>query len=348
MAIISNETMQAVNTELERKNRILLSFAHKYASTAWEDILINVRGGVASENYVIGDEFPCQYSHNNADYDFPWIVVDIDREVEWEDGTKHPGLVLMSKYATIESIQFDSQEDTVVDLTTEPTALEGWYYWGVNGSTWTPLELETGATIPTTYSSVHKCGFNQKNIAQSGYNRWSHSGIRQWLNSDSGKNMWWEPMHTGDKAPSQLPNVDGFMRGLPNDFLNVLTPVKVKTVCNNVTDGGIVDTTLDTFYLPSLEELYGIGDTAVEEGPYFEYWKRATELDAPSNANNNARISKKADSIDGNAEVCSIRSLKKTSVYGAYSIGRNGQLYGFQSNGDVYIAHCQRPVCVIS
>lgn len=347
MSLITNETLQAINAELEQKNRILLEFAQKYVTTDWGKMLLNVRAGKASEHYSIGDEFPCKYTNNGTDYNFPWIVVDIDREVEWEDGTKHPGLVLQAKYGTVEKIQFDKQEDTTVDLNEETTALEGWYYWGKTGNTYTELSLSVGDTIPTTYDSIHKCGINNKAVMQNGYGRWSHSAYRQWLNSAELAGEWWEPQHLGDIAPNQLQTVNGFMSTLENDFVDILTPIKIKTLCNTVTDSGVIDTTLDTFFLPSIEELYGV-KKGTGEGPYFTYWKNATGLNAPSNDNNTARISKIINAQSGNAEIMRLRSIDPIAVYKGFCIGTNGQLYLPSGDGSVAALYSCRPVCVIS
>jgi hypothetical protein len=65
------------------------------------------------------------------------------------------------------------------------------------------------------------------------------------------------------------------MAGLPDDFLSILKPIQITTVCNNVTDGGVTDTTSDTFFLPSLENMaIRPLTTAGSEGGVWEYWKQ--------------------------------------------------------------------------
>lgn len=344
MALITDATLQAVNAELERKNVLLQRFASKYAPTTWMDIKTKVRAGIAKDHYVIGDEFVGKYVYNGVTYDFPWVVVDIDREVEWEDGTKHPGLVLQAKYLTPESIQFDHDENNIVDLAIEPNALEGWYYWGLNGSTYTALNLSAGDPIPTTYGSVRKCGINHLDVLRYGYNRWSHSGYRQWLNSSAAAGLWWEPKHIGDLAPNELNSVRGFMAGLESDFLDVLTPIKIQTACNTVTDGGEIDTTLDTFFLPSIEEVYGVPQLTAVEGPYFPYWKEVTGLLSPSNDNNDGRKRPKVNEQAGASFSSCCRSSLRSYAYYVWCITSNGRL------GDIYVNSSQSslPYCAIS
>lgn len=344
MALITNQSLLAVNAELERKNNLLMRFANKYARTSWLEIRNKVRGGTISEFLVVGDELVTPYVYNGVSYDMPWLVADIDREVEWEDGTKHPGLILQSKYATIETIQFDAPEVNVVDLTQEPNALEGWNYWGISGSTYTALNLSTGDPIPTTYDSVRKCWVNHADAIKYGYNRWSHSGYRQWLNSNVGQGLWWEAQHPGDIAPSELNTYPGFMAGHDPDFLAVLTPIKVKTACNTVTDGGVTDTTLDTFFLPSIEEMYGAPQLAVVEGPYLPYWKTATGLAFPSNDANDARKAYKLNAQTGSAVAFRYRSANRSSVGFVWCTPTSGGLYYYDASN----SYASQPVCVIS
>lgn len=46
-----------------------------------------------------------------------------------------------------------------------------------------------------------------------GCNRWATSAMRQWLNSDAGKNEWWKQQDAFDIAPDQLATTSGFFSG---------------------------------------------------------------------------------------------------------------------------------------
>lgn len=345
MGVITDATFQAMNAELERKNILLQKFAAKYAPTTWLDIKAKVRNGTAKDHFVVGDELVGKYAYNGTEYDFPWVVADIDREVEWADGTKHPGLVLMAKYGTPETVQFDHEENTPVDLATEPNALDGWYYWGKNGSSYTALNLSTGDPIPTTYETVVKNGINHLDTVKYGYNRWSQSGYRQWLNSAAGVGLWWEAQHLGDIAPNELNSIPGFKAGLEADFLAAVTPVKIKTACNTVTDDGVIDTTLDTFFLPSIEEVYGVPQLAVVEGPYFPYWKEVTGLLSPSNDANDGRKRSKANTPTGAAVSLRCRSSHRGNANSAWCITTFG---GLSTSIFAVTSYSSLPACVIS
>ena len=112
-----------------------------------------------------------------------------------------------------------------------------------------------------------------------GYNRWSQSGIRQWLNSDKGVGQWWAPQNNYDRAPDQLKTKAGFLTGFDEEFLSCIQPIKVATALNTVTDAAVGDTedTYDLFFLPSLEQMY-INPQLAGEGEPWDYWKRASGM----------------------------------------------------------------------
>lgn len=348
MSIITDATLEKVRQQIILRNNRLRDFAELYAQTTWDNVRLDVRTMSAealAEKYPIGTQLICGYTLDGTRYDFPWVVLDNNRECEWEDGSTHPGLWLGARYGTIEDIQFDAAESTDVDLTEEPNALEGWYYWGVTGSTYTALNLATGDAIPTTYDSVKKCGINHVDVLRYGYNRWSHSGQRQWLNSAANAGEWWTAQHLGDIAPSQLASRKGFMAGLDSDFLNVVHAVKVHTSCNTVTDGGVTDTTVDKFFLQSLEEVYGVPQASGVEGDYFPYWKQILGLDEPSNAANDARKISRINTPTGSAVYLRLRSANRGYSYIAWYIHSGGGLnYGYYASS----SYSALPACVIS
>ena len=150
------------------------------------------------------------------------------------------------------------------------------------------LELTEGSdgTDLGTLSSSTKyseSGINNMQRAAYGYNRYAHSAIRQWLNSAGGKGEWWEPKNPFDHRPDQLASVQGFMAGLPQDFLSIIKPIKVTTALNTVsdTDIGTSEDTVDKFFLPSLEQEYIVPQASGVEGAYWQYWKDRLGLNSP-------------------------------------------------------------------
>lgn len=158
--------------------------------------------------------------------------------------------------------------------------------------------LESGVVVPgmviqSHYATVEEIQFDapetsrpaeqdyQGQIAQYGWNRYSMSAYRQWLNSSATAGNWWTAQHEYDAAPTEANTVNGFMRGLPAEFLSMLKPVKVETVRNyrdpdtaQVSETYEYDTTYDTFWLPSKEEEYTVvNEPNHREGYAWQYWK---------------------------------------------------------------------------
>lgn len=140
----------------------------------------------------------------------------------------------------------------------------------------TKEEIQFDAKEPDRPASADYNG----QIAAYGWNRYSMSAMRQWINSAETAGNWWTSQHEYDAAPSQASTVNGFMRGLPSEFLEMLKPVKVETVRNyrdpdtaQASGTYEYDTTYDTFWLPSREEEYiTANEPNHREGRAWKYW----------------------------------------------------------------------------
>lgn len=319
----------------------------KIDKTSFATIQSIVRAGMGKRYFEIGEEIITHYTYEGTVYDMPWVVLDNDRLCEWTDGTKHPGLWIGSKYATIEDIQFDAPEQ---EEATEETAQEGLFYCGRNRNTYKMLNLNTGEHVPySSYEHVYHGIVNHKDFYYGGYNRYLHSAQRQWLNSAAGFNEWWTPQHVGDCPPSQLSQRKGFMAGLDSDFLAVINPVKIQVATNTVTDGGVTDVMYDRFFLQSIEEVYGSPQNNDVEGPYFPYWKQITGLESPSNGSyndqNDARRIRTIDRPDERTVSVRLRSAKRNDPDDVWIIYNTAYL---ENNIKASTAYFALPACVIS
>ena len=126
-------------------------------------------------------------------------------------------------------------------------------------------------------NSIYRCAY--------GYNRWSQSALRQYLNG-KGTN-WWSPQNKWDRPPTYVAK-HGFLDGIPAEELAVMRRVKVVTGVNYVEEGTsgepVLDTTYDYVFLPSLEEHYlATNEAAMKglEGEAWEYWARVAQSEAP-------------------------------------------------------------------
>lgn len=131
-----------------------------------------------------------------------------------------------------------------------------------------------GTDLGTMQFTTRNGNLNSMQESGYGWNRWKYSAARQWLNSDQPKNKWWKKQDDWDIAPSQLSQKDGFLCGLPADMIAVLKPVKVITLANTVSDGGVTDITYDKVFLASFVEMNININT--DEGTPHEYWQRRT------------------------------------------------------------------------
>lgn len=297
MAVMTNETLKKISDEIAMKNAVIYKFVVKYATNSWERVQEVVRSGIADKVFNIGDELICNYNFAGTSYEFPWIVTAF-RDVELEDGEVVPGMVLMAKYATCESLQFDAPEPNNTD----------------------------------------------SNIKKYGYNRWSKSAYRQWLNSDAPAGEWWKAQSETDVAPSQLNTYAGFIRGLDADFTAVVGTTKIKTATNTVTDGGVIEETSDRFWLPSVEEMYGVPQVSGVEGEYFPYWKE--KMDGVSNPTNDANASRIIYALNEktSAKFCLLRSAYSNKSNSVWSLSTSGSISYFLSASG--INPCA-PACVI-
>lgn len=117
-----------------------------------------------------------------------------------------------------------------------------------------------------------------------GSNRWATSALRQYLNSDAGKNAWWTPQDEWDIAPAQVATLPGYLTGFSSDFIAQLKPMKVVTYKNKTTYDGTADTTYDKVCIPALEQVYAKKEIN-GEGTVFPYWCRRIGGDTPQNYN---------------------------------------------------------------
>lgn len=82
-----------------------------------------------------------------------------------------------------------------------------------------------------------------------GNNRWLHSNIRQFLNSDGLKNEWFTPQHEYDVKPSYASS-DAFLKDFTEYEKNIIVSKTNKCRRDN-NDGGGSETMIDKIWLPS-------------------------------------------------------------------------------------------------
>ena len=218
----------------------------------------------------------------------------------------------------------------------------------------TPIETvkPTAGSNGTNLGTLSFAGDGKLNSLQRvayGYNRWSQSAIRQYLNSAKAAGQWWEPQHKWDRPPAELASKPGFLSGYSDDFLNAIKPVRVRTALNTVTDAavGTYEDTYDKIFLASLEQEFITPQASGIEGEAWDYWKQAVERSTPTPwykafAEGGHPITY---GIDGKTSTQGVRlrSASRGSAYFAWNVTASGTV------GTNYAVNSHRfaPACVI-
>lgn len=107
-----------------------------------------------------------------------------------------------------------------------------------------------------------------------GNNRYLHSNMLQWLNSNAAAGNWYSAQHSADQSPSSTTYVSvnpysswaGFLAMLDDDFAAALMDTTVTTAKNTVTDGGSYETVTSKMFLASTTEIGLASENSIEEG----------------------------------------------------------------------------------
>ncbi len=354
--IFTDETGRAILRELQKGNALREATSAGAVQELYEnigDIHNIVRSGYADKIFHIGDQIVIPWKDVAADvtYRVPHDIVHFGN-VTLRDGSVVPGMFLQWHYCSPFGVQFDHQE---AEVATESNFLSTYYYYEAytsGGDTRYKLLVEgtdynNEDPIPSGSALYHSAIKDTTGyIVNYGYNRWSHSGIRQFLNSKKGVNQWWEAKHLGDVAPNELTTKAGFMSGYDDDFLACVKPVKVTTALNTVTDSaiGTTEDTYDTFFLPSLQQMYGTPQLSGVEGEYFEYWKQALGRTSPAaQYTTYPEYIAYAINAQSSAQPVRLRSADRGSSYSTWYVYSTGYLGSYTASNSNRFA----PVCVI-
>jgi len=220
------------------------------------------------------------------------------------------------------------------------------------GQVATPTEIvsltkdASGTTDLGTITSSIKydtSGLNNLQRACYGYNRWSQSAYRQWLNSEALSN-WWVQQNPYDRRPASY-SVSGFLSRFDEDFVSCLYPMTVITALNTVSDYelGSTDTTVDRMFLPALEQEY-ITPQLTGEGNYWPYWKQRLDIPSPSAlySTDPKRIGYRYDAHT-TAVYCRLRSAHRGYATNAWNVRSSGNVNHYNSP----TSYRSRPACVI-
>lgn len=217
-----------------------------------------------------------------------------------------------------------------------------------NKTTTTALETVTltegseGTSLGTTNGSSPNV--NHMHRAIFGSNNYAQSAVRQWLNSAAVAGSVWTPTNVFDRPASWATSYNGFMHGLPADFLAVVQPAVLACRTNSLfevesLDGAafainqLYSLKADKFFLLSRPEIFGDWDSAsYKDGTQLAYYNGLTATE---------RIKRDAA---GTARSAWLRSPYPSGANYARVVGSDGALH---SSG-AYIGYGVAPACIIA
>ena len=217
-----------------------------------------------------------------------------------------------------------------------------------NKTTTTALETVTltegseGTSLGTTNGSSPNV--NHMHRAIFGSNNYAQSAVRQWLNSAAVAGSVWTPTNVFDRPASWATSYNGFMHGLPADFLAVVQPAVLDCRTNSLfevesLDGAafainqLYSLKADKFFLLSRPEIFGDWDSAsYKDGTQLEYYNGLTATE---------RIKRDAA---GTARGAWLRSPYPSNAVYARLVYSSGGVYNYFA----YIGFGVAPACIIA
>lgn len=307
-----------------------------------------VEGKKEKEVFAIGDQITVPWTDKATNVTYA-AVMDVVHfgDVELKDGETTNAMFLQWHYSTPFGVQYDAEE---AEVATEATFSEKYNYYTKNKyGSFSLATVTTGDAIPAGTTYYHSAIKDTSgNICRYGYNCWSHSAMRQWLNSKAGVNAWWAAQHKGDVKPAELATKAGFLTGFDDDFLSCLTPIKIVTIPNTISEpdkNTPKEVTYDKIFLPSMEQMH-CAPQASGEGNYWEYWKRASGRTTPCEQwQIYPEVVTYAIENHNSPQAIRMRSANRGSSYNTWNMNRNGVVDDFGYANDSM--RCA-PVCAIT
>lgn len=260
-----------------------------------------------------------------------WYTADNGKTFQFTLATAVPAggqLVFAMEYnATLEGKSVKSYANKTTTTAIETVTL-------TEGSEGTSLGTTNGSSPNVNH--MHRAIFGSNNYAQ--------SAVRQWLNSAAVAGSVWTPTNVFDRPASWATSYNGFMHGLPADFLAVVQPAVLACRTNSLFEVESLDGAAfainqtynlkaDKFFLLSRPEIFGDWDSAsYKDGTQLEYYNGLTATE---------RIKRDAA---GTARVAWLRSPYPSLANGARFVNSSGELYNFNAS----IGYGVAPACIIA
>lgn len=285
----------------------------------------------ATEAFYYAEQELAAGTYNITIANQAWYTADNGKTFQFTLATAVPAggqLVFAMTYnATLEGKSVKSYANKVTTTALETVTL-------TEGSEGTSLGTTNGSSPNVNH--MHRAIFGSNNYAQ--------SAARQWLNSAAAAGSVWTPTNVFDRPASWATSYNGFMHGLPADFLAVVQPAVLACRTNSLFEVESLDGTAfainqlyslkaDKFFLLSRPEIFGDWDSAsYKDGTQLEYYNGLTATE---------RIKRDAA---GTARLAWLRSPYPSYANYARFVTSDGALH---SDG-AYRGYGVAPACIIA
>jgi hypothetical protein len=285
----------------------------------------------ATEAFYYAEQELAAGTYNITIANQAWYTADNGKTFQFTLATAVPAggqLVFAMTYnATLEGKSVKSYANKVTTTALETVTL-------TEGSEGTSLGTTNGSSPNVNH--MHRAIFGSNNYAQ--------SAARQWLNSAAAAGSVWTPTNVFDRPASWATSYNGFMHGLPADFLAVVQPAVLACRTNSLFEVESLDGTAfainqlyslkaDKFFLLSRPEIFGDWDSAsYKDGTQLEYYNGLTATE---------RIKRDAA---GTARYAWLRSPHPSFAYIARFVSSDGALYSIGAYRGFGVA----PACIIA
>ena len=206
----------------------------------------------------------------------------------------------------------------------------------INGSDGANIgAISLTAPVPTN--------MNQSQRVTNGSNNYGQSDVDQFLNSAAAAGSVWEPQTIFDRPPLWMNILNGFIHGLPEDFLKVVQPAIIPCCTNSMFETDGIDSSefainqtyelTRKFFSLSRPEVFGSYDRSdIKDGTILEYYDGLT---------NTERIHR--DNSDIARNTC-LRSPTASNASGSRYINADGEVAGSNATNGYGIA----AACIIA
>lgn len=289
-----------------------------------------------------------------AQFDAPEAIYYFDGTEQAGDYYITIGAAYSNGWISGQSIQItltaapDADDQLVISLNTSgdtnPTGGRTWNVYAKGGTeskqTGTTSNGTSGTKLgETSYTNGHTTNgrVNAPSRCVYGYNRWSQSGLRQFLNSAAAAGSWWTAQNPWDRPHALAATKAGFLAGYSADVMRYFKPIKVVTVACDA-DSNAEDVTYDRVFLSSLEQMYCTPQFSGKEGEYWEYYKRLLGRTTPAPTSQTyTRLIKYALNAATSAHYCFRRSAYRAFAYYVWFVNSSGYV---NSSNAYYAIRC--------